>query len=73
MMRIMTLSVCEPVTVTLMRVCLLFSLLNFFFLFFFWVFSSTHDDLGCQGQARRKSTSSTLPLEGLAWMTPATK
>lgn len=44
------------------------SLIIYLFLFFL---APTHDDLGCQGQARRKSISSTLLLEGLPWMTPA--
>lgn len=33
-------------------------------------FAPTHDDPGCQGQARRRNTSTILPLEGLESMIP---
>lgn len=48
---------------------ILFILLYFFY---FFIFASTHDDPGCQGQARRESTSTSLLPVGLWWMTPAT-
>lgn len=35
-------------------------------------FAPTHDDPGCQGQARMKNTSTILPLEDLWWMIPET-
>ena len=35
-----------------------------------FIFASTHDDLGCQGQARSLSTSTILPLVCLVWKTP---